>query len=101
MAFTQLNPTLPVTVEGKGKGLAFGVIDYSEEHHLIWVVAMNETSEVWCVPNPEIRVQSNWTFDRRAPIPPEARDQFAEVRFDAMGNPFYPVRDPQAGKVRP
>ena len=43
MSFTQLNPTLPVTVEGKGKGYAFAVIDYGQEHHLIWVVALDGT----------------------------------------------------------
>lgn len=90
MAFTQLNPTLPVTVEGKGKGLAFGVIDYSEEHHLIWVVAMNETSEVWCVPNPEIRVQSNWTFGRGA----------APQRVGGIGSGIGPsILDPKSGRV--
>lgn len=72
MALTQLNPTLPVEVEAKGKGLAFAIIDYGEEHHLVFVVAMDDGGEVWCVPNPQIRVQSNWTFGRGKPAWPDA-----------------------------
>lgn len=66
MAFTQLVPTLPVHVEGKGKGLAIAVIDYGEEHHLIWVVIVDETCEIWCASNPMVRAQSNWSFGRKS-----------------------------------
>ena len=62
--FQQLNPSLPVTVEGKGKGYAFAVIDYGEEHNLVWVVALNESGEIWCSPNPTVRMQTNWTLGR-------------------------------------
>ena len=64
MAFTQLSPTLPVTVEDKGKGVAFAVIDYGEEQNLIWVVALDDSGEIWCSPNPKVRVRSNWTLGR-------------------------------------
>lgn len=67
MSFTQLNPPLPMTVTGKGKGQAMAVIDYGPEHHLIWVVAMDETGEIWSTPNPDVRMQPNWTMGRRAP----------------------------------
>jgi len=68
MAFTQLDPPMPVHVLEKGNGLAFGVIDYGPEHHLIWVTAIDATSEIWCAPNPKVRMQSNWTMGRpRAP----------------------------------
>jgi hypothetical protein len=60
----QLNPTIPVYVVGKGTGLAWFLIDYSEEHHLMWVVAMDETSEIWTVPNTDIRAQKNTTMNR-------------------------------------
>ena len=60
MSFSQLNPSLPVTVEGKGKGVAFAVIDYGEEHNLIWV----ESGEIWCSPNPKVRMRANWTMGR-------------------------------------
>jgi len=52
MSFTQLNPALPVMVEDKGKGYAFAVIDYGQEHNLIWIVALNANGEIWCSPNP-------------------------------------------------
>jgi hypothetical protein len=64
MSFTQLNPSIPMTVEGKGKGYAVAVIDYGQEHHLIWVVVMDETGEIWSASNPHVRVQSNWTMGR-------------------------------------
>jgi len=69
MSFQQLNPTLPVTVEGKGSGFAFAVIDYGQEHHLIWVVAIDGTGEIWSAPNPKVRVQSNWTMGRKIAPP--------------------------------
>ena len=67
MTFTQLDPTLPMTVEGRGKGYAIAVIDYGPEHNLIWVVAIDDTGEIWCAPNPQVRMQSNWTMGRAAP----------------------------------
>jgi hypothetical protein len=66
MSFTQLNPTLPMTVEGKGSGYALAVIDYGPEHHLIWVVAIDATGEIWAAANPTVRMQSNWTMGRGA-----------------------------------
>lgn len=62
--FTQLDPSLPVTVEGKGKGYAFAVIDYGQEHHLIWVVALDDSGEIWSAPNPKVRMANNWTMGR-------------------------------------
>ena len=64
MAFTQLDPSLPMFVEGKGDGYAIAVIDYGPEHHLIWVVAIDATGEVWSAPNPSVRMQPNWTMGR-------------------------------------
>jgi hypothetical protein len=69
MSFTQLDPTLPVFVEGKGTGFAFAVIDYGQEHHLIWVVAIDVTGEIWSAPNPKVRMQSNWTMGRKISAP--------------------------------
>lgn len=65
MAFTQLNPTLPVHVEGKGAGYAFAVIDYGQDHNLIWITALNDSGEIWCAPNPKVRVLPNWTMGRK------------------------------------
>ena len=62
--FTRLEPPIPMHVIDRGAGQAFGVIDYGAEHHLIWVVALNDGGEVWCAPNPKVRVQANWTLGR-------------------------------------
>jgi hypothetical protein len=64
--FTQLNPAIPVHLLGKGDGSAFAVIDYGQEHNLIWVTAIDATGEIWCAPNPKVRLQKNWTMGRLA-----------------------------------
>ena len=48
MAFTQLDPPIPLDIIDKGKGLAIGMIDYGPEHNLIWVTAIDDTGEIWC-----------------------------------------------------
>jgi hypothetical protein len=62
--FTQLNPPIPLHVLDKGDGLAFGVIDYGPEHNLLWITAIDATGEIWCAPNPKVRMQSNWSLGR-------------------------------------
>ena len=62
--FTQLQTPLAVHVIGKGAGLAFAVIDYGAEHNLIWVTALDEGGEIWCAPNPNVRVAENWSLGR-------------------------------------
>jgi hypothetical protein len=64
MTFTQLDPPIPLSVLDKGSGYAIGVIDYGQEHNLIWVTAINATGEIWCAPNPKVRMSSNWTMGR-------------------------------------
>jgi len=66
MAFTQLNPPIPVTAIDRGDGLAFAVIDYGPEHNLLWVTAMDMNGEIWCAPNPKVRMQKNWSMGRMA-----------------------------------
>ena len=68
MSLTQLDPPLPLIVEGKGPGFAVAVIDYGQEHNLIWITAITETGEIWCAPNPSVRMQGNWTMGRRKPV---------------------------------
>jgi hypothetical protein len=63
MSIIQLNPTIPVDTP-KGKGVAWLLLDYSEEHHIMWVVAIDDTGEVWTFQNPEIRAQKNITMGR-------------------------------------
>ena len=62
--FTQINPPIPLYVIGKGNGLAIGMIDYGPEHNLIWVTAIDASGEIWCAPNPKVRMQKNWTMGR-------------------------------------
>lgn len=62
--FTQLNPPLPVIVLEKGSGYALAVIDYGQEHNLIWVTALDDNGEIWCAPNPKVRLQKNWSVGR-------------------------------------
>ncbi len=59
----QLNPPIPVWTE-MGTGQAILVLDYSQEHHIIWVIAMDATGEIWSLPNPEVRLQRNITLSR-------------------------------------
>ncbi len=61
---TQLNPPIPLHVLGKGDGSALAVIDYGAEHNLMWVTAIDATGELWCAPNPQVRMQKNWSMDR-------------------------------------
>jgi hypothetical protein len=74
MSFQQLDPPLPVHVLDKGAGYAFAVIDYGQEHNLIWVTAINDTGEIWCAPNPRVRLQANWTMGRKMPGAVAARE---------------------------
>lgn len=64
MSFTQLQTPMPVFVLDKGKGMAIAVIDYGPEHNLIWVTAVDDTGEIWCAPNSQVRMQANWTMGR-------------------------------------
>lgn len=77
--FTQLNPPIPLHVIGKGDGYAIGVIDYSQEHNLIWVTALSESGEIWCAPNPVVRMGKNWTMGRDAPTYPSEFPKAAEA----------------------
>lgn len=61
----QLNPSIPMHVLNKGDGYAFAIIDYSQEHDLLFVVAMNDTGEIWTVSNKNIRMQKNISMERK------------------------------------
>lgn len=78
MAFTQLNPQIPLSTP-KGKGQAIAVIDYSEEHHLMWVVIQDATGEIWTWANPEVRGIPNPSMGRLAPAQPPANGGVAHV----------------------
>lgn len=79
MSFTRLEPPIPLHVMDRGDGLAFGVIDYGAEHNLLWVTALDATGEIWCAPNPQVRMQKNWSMGRDAPKYPPAPEQKANL----------------------
>jgi hypothetical protein len=60
----QLNPALPLHTP-KGKGWAHFLIDYSQEHDLLWVVFLNETGECWTFSNSQIRMDTNFSLGRQ------------------------------------
>jgi hypothetical protein len=59
--FTELKVHIPVRCP-RGTGYAFAVIDYGQEHHLLFVIAMDDTGEIWTFPNPDVRVRPNETM---------------------------------------
>lgn len=64
MGIIQLNPTIPMSVNGKGNGYALAMIDYSQEHDLLFVVAIDSTGEIWTVSNREVRMLRNISMGR-------------------------------------
>ena len=61
----QLNPPIPLKTP-KGNALAQALIDYGIEHDLVWVCFQQDTGEVWCWRNPEVRAQTNITMGRKS-----------------------------------
>lgn len=59
----QLNPPLPLTTP-KGKAWAHVLIDYGQEHDLLWVCFQDDTHECWTWNNRDIRIQENITMNR-------------------------------------
>lgn len=59
----QLNPLIPL-ITPKGKAWAHIVIDYGQEHDLLWVCFQDETGECWTWKNNQVRIQENITMDR-------------------------------------
>ena len=52
--FTQLNPSIPVMTP-LGKAEAIGILDYGIEHHIYWVVFLDEGGDCWTFENPKIK----------------------------------------------
>lgn len=59
----QLNPSIPVKTP-KGNGYAWFLIDYGEEHDLFFVIAIDDSGEIWTFRNSEIRAQKNISLGR-------------------------------------
>lgn len=54
----QLQPTIWLKT-AKGTGLAHFIIDYGEEHDILWGICMDDTGEWWWLANPEVRGLKN------------------------------------------
>lgn len=55
---TRLNPTIPLNTP-RGRAMAWAVIDYSEEHHLLWCCFLVDTGESWQFRNDVVRLAEN------------------------------------------
>jgi hypothetical protein len=61
----QLNPMIPIfRISDNMEGYAFLVIDYSQEHNLLFTCAM-DNAEIWTLSNKEIRFCKNISLDRK------------------------------------
>lgn len=68
----QLNPTIWMNTP-KGVGLCHFLIDYGEEHDLMWVVADDATGQIWMWPNPDVRLIKNLSLGaKREPATPQS-----------------------------
>jgi hypothetical protein len=63
MSMLRLDPPIPV-ITPKGKAWAHVLIDYSQEHHLVWVCFQDDTGECWSWENKAVRMQPNPTLGR-------------------------------------
>lgn len=70
----QLNPPLWFTTP-KGLALAHLMIDYGTEADLVWVCFQQDTGEVWCWDNTDVRAAKNVTIGRDNPVALPARTQ--------------------------
>ena len=61
----QLNPMIPIVrVFDNMEGYAFLVIDYSQEHNLLFTCTM-DNREIWSLSNKEIKFCKNISLDRK------------------------------------
>ena len=61
----QLNPMLPIyRLSDNMTGYAFLVIDYSQEHNLLFSCAMSN-GEIWTLSNQQIKFQNNISLNRK------------------------------------
>lgn len=63
----QLNPMIPVySVPHQMEGYAFLVINESQEHNLLFTVAL-DNGEIWTLCNKDLRFCYNITMERKNP----------------------------------
>lgn len=88
----QLHTPIPVDTP-KGPGFAHLIIDYGQEHNLLFVCFVNETGECWTFPTKEIRLEKNLTMGIRGKLasPSPASGEKQEPRRTNMPlGPFDP-----------
>ena len=84
----QLDPMIPIYRVSDGmEGYAFLVIDYSQEHNLLFTCAMDD-GEVWTLSNKEIRFQKNISLDRLnlCKDTSQTKIKFTEEEWVALNN---------------
>ena len=76
MTVTRLDPTIPMCYGRKHAGgwitrhgRAFAMIDYSEDQYVHFVIADNETGQVWIVDNRFVRVEGNQSLGTTNELP--------------------------------
>lgn len=62
---TRIDPPLPL-ITPKGKAWAHFLLDYSQEHNLLWVTFQDDTGECWTWDNTQVRLPRNPTMLRGA-----------------------------------
>ncbi len=98
----QLTPPLPLVTK-MGKGWAHLVIDYSQEHDLLWVVFLDASGECWTFKNADIRMVENLTMGRpSAQLSSHAREHGLDARHrsEHRGNGHARCED-SAGAITP
>jgi hypothetical protein len=73
---TRLDPTIPMLYGRDGadgweihKGRAFALIDYSEDTYCHFVIADDDTGQVWIIDNRFVRVRGNESLGTRCENP--------------------------------
>lgn len=61
----RLDPSIPVYIPDRDvSGEALAWFDYGKEEHVLWMVALDTTGEVWLLPNTQIRLMNNPSIGR-------------------------------------
>ena len=64
MTILQLSPSIPVFVIDKGLGYALAIIDYSQEHFVHFIVALDHDGSIHICDNRIVRLQKNLSLGR-------------------------------------
>ena len=87
----RLAPTIPLLTP-KGAASAHLVIDYGEEHHLLWVCFIDATGECWTFRNSEVKLAPNETM---RPKPHLTLEEYRR----ALGLPPYKSQETQSSST--